>query len=781
MGIKITRSWLDQCVDTNISNQEVGDILTSAGIELDEIIDLKPDVSGVVTGYVKSVSQHPNADRLKVCEVAISDTDVKTIVCGCSTVDAGIHVAVATIGASLPGNFKIKRSKLRGVESEGMLCSMKELGLAAESNGIMHLENVTKLGVDIVSHLNLDDVVFDFDVTPNRGDCLSLRGLARELVAFGDAHNKDIIPVDSINPEGTMPFNVNVIAQNEAPRYFGAYISNINTKAKNPSFVTDILTKIEAGFVATPVDIANYLMFESGQPFHVFDADLIQGDISVRYAKTGEKITTLLGDTLELDESVLVIADSVKILAIAGIIGAENVAVSENTKNIFIESAYFKPEVIAKTCRKYNLSSDSAYRFERGIDYDLAKQMRNKLVSYLQDTVGGKLEGLVDCDYFDFKSDQVHLTLSYVEQTLGIKFNQQEVEDCLTKIGSKFSYKDNSWYIMAPSWRSDLNIAVDYVEELLRFRGYDNLPHHKLKVENNPKHHSTSNIDEVRDILVSNDFREVINYSFISEDDFANYAEPSSALKLLNPISSNMSYMRENIIAGLVKCASYNFKRQKTDLKIFEVGQTFNKEGKSINKIAFLALGEIFSNNWQDKPRRANFYDVKGLIDSLLNDFKIKASYESATKTGLHPGRCAHIIVDGVSVGVIAALHPNVAKLYDIPEDTYVCEVDASIFALGAKIAYKPYSRFPGIRRDLSLLIEDSTPYSDLYSVLTKLLKDIKLFDVYADDKMKKGQKSLAISLYFQDHTKTLQDSEVKTLIDSITKNLEKLNIHVRV
>lgn len=788
MGIKITRSWLDSVVDTKLTNAEIGDKLTSCGIEIDEIIDLKPDLSGVVTGYVQSVEQHPNADKLKVCQVAISDNEIKNIVCGCSSVKAGIHVAVATIGAVLPGGFKIKKSKLRGIESEGMLCSLKELGLSEVSNGIVHLDNVAKLGLDIIKHLNLDDVVFDFDVTPNRGDCLSLKGLARELVAFSDAALKEDTSFELAAPAGTMPFKVNVVAKDAAPIYSGAYLTNINVLAVNKNFVNDILTKIDVACVISPVDLANYLMFESGQPFHVFDADLIEGDITVRYAKKNEQVKVLTGACIDLDESVLVIADDKKVLAIAGVIGAESVAVSESTKNIFVESAYFKAEVVAKACRKYNLTSDSSFRFERGIDYANTVKICDKLVALLLDSVGGNYEARVN-----FKNDlpeqqPVKLTLASVKKVLGFELTTNEIDSCLAKIGAEFTKDKDAWLIKSPSYRHDLNIEVDYIEEVLRFRGYDNLPPHKLTVKHSPVGEYKSladNVKHARAALMARGLREIVTYSFIAEEDYAHFNETESALKLLNPISSNMQFMRANLISGLLKSASHNFKRQKSNMTLFEIGQCFMNDGTTNEKLAALYFGDNLVNNWQDKSRRYNFFDVKGELEELLSSYSINYSFVAAEKLGFHPGQCANIISNDEICGFIAAIHPNVAKYYDLPEDIYVFEIDNNMLCHLKEKNFRRYSKFPGVRRDLSLIIPEDVIYSDLQVAIWQeaktLLQEIKLFDIYVDAKMKKGQKSLAISLFFQHDTRTLQDDEVNLLMENITVNLKNMNIHVRV
>ncbi len=788
MGIKITRSWLDSVVGTKLTNTEIGDKLTSCGIEIDEIIDLKPDLSGVVTGYVKSIEQHPNADRLKVCQVAINDHEVKKIVCGCSSVKAGIHVAVATIGAVLPGGFKIKKSKLRGIESEGMLCSLKELGVSEVSNGIVHLGNVTTLGTDIIKHLNLDDVVFDFDVTPNRGDCLSLKGLARELVAFSDSNLKEEELYELATPTGTMPFKLNVLAKDAVPIYSGAYITNINVVSDNKYFVNDVLTKIDVPGIISPIDLANYLMFESGQPFHVFDADLIDGDITVRYAKKNEQIKVLTGACLELDESVLVIADNTKVLAIAGVIGADSVAVSENTKNIFVESAYFKAEVIANTCRKYNLTSDSSFRFERGIDYANTIKVCDKLVALLLDSVGGKYEARVNFNHNLPQKKPAKLTLAYVRKVLGFDLTINEVDSCLNKIGAEFTKDNDAWLINSPSWRHDLNIEVDYIEELLRFRGYDNLPGHKLTVNHTPTGEYKSladNVNHARSTLMSRGLREVVAYSFISEDDYAHFNEINSALKLLNPISSNMGFMRSTLISGLLKSASHNFKRQKTNIRLFEIGQCFMNDGSTNEKLASLYLGDNLTNNWQDKSRRYNFFDVKGELESLLNSYGSDYSFVANEKLGFHPGQCANIVSNDKICGFIAAIHPNVAKYYDLPEDIYVFEIDNILLSRIKEKNYTAYSKFPGVRRDLSLIVSEDSVYSDLqftiWNAAKPLLQDIKLFDVYVDSNMKKGQKSLAISLFFQHDTRTLQDDEVNVIMDNITINLKNMNIHVRV
>jgi len=786
MGIKVTRKWLDSIVDTQLSNDEIGRVLTQAGLELDEMHSLDPGCDGVVVGYVHKAIKHPNADKLSVCEVEVGGASRLNIVCGCKTVKAGIYVAVATVGTLLPNGLKIKKSKLRGEVSEGMLCSASEIGLNSSSAGIMHLAENSKLGEDIAKHLHLDDTMFDFDVTPNRGDCLSLHGVARELVAFSDSRLKPELKTESYQNKD-ISCAVKVSAPEDVLVYSCAIVKNIDLSAKVDNFIVEYLDKIGVGSVNNVVDIANYLMYEQGQPFHVFDADKVAGDIDVRFANDGEEVTVITGEKLSLDKDALVIADSEKIIAIAGLMGSADSCVDESTKNILVESAHFSETVIAKSCRRYKLNSDSAYRFERGVDSRRTVLLRDRLIELIIANLGGDYSGGLVIDKKDRTDSKVLLGLAYIKKVLGMDVSKDNVVNCLEKVGAKFSFNDDVFEICSPSWRSDLKLPIDYVEEVLRFSGYDNIPKIELNCSIKPLskiRHAENNVNKLKNFLVANGLHEIISYSFISEDDFLNFATKKDKLVLLNPISKNMSYMRSTLVSGLLNAVSYNFKRQKSNIKLFEVGQVFGASGASSTKISACIQGKLGTEDWQNKSRNVSFYDLKGLLESMLAILGIDLDFVPTSLQGFHPGISANIMTNGNNIGYIGSIHPQLLKQKDLVSPVFIFEIDLTELAAAKIINFKPYSKFPVVKRDLSILVDSSTEFSGITAAVADLkliaLRKIDLTDIYTDDNMEDGQKSVTISFLFQDIDKTLKDEVVNISMDKIIAALQKINVSVR-
>lgn len=790
MGIQVTRQWLDTVVDTSLTNEAIGATLTQAGLELDTLTSLDPGCTGVLVGYVEAVEPHPNADRLRVCTVNIGAQEPLTIVCGCATVRADMFAAVATIGTTLPGGIRIKKSKLRGVYSQGMLCSGSELGLPGAQSGIVHLAATAVIGQDIVSHLGLDDTVMDFDITPNRGDCLSLHGVARELVAVSETTWKPIATESSLKE-----VELDSVVAVSVPECVGIYslsrIDGIQVSAESQQpFIRSILEKIGVGSVNSVVDIVNYMMFREGQPYHVFDADKVQGEITVRMSQAGESIALLQGGTVTLDDETVVIADAEKVLAIAGVMGGASSAVDENTTNILLETAYFTPTSVARTCRRYNLHSDSAYRFERGVDYGRLEGARCSAVLALLEEAGGRYLGHYKSANTIPKLPAVSLSRVDISALLGITVTADEVEHVLNAIGATWEAQADCWLVSAPSWRHDLRIAADYIEEILRFIGFDRLSSQEMvsvSIASAPSADKQRALDTALDYLVSHGFHEIVSYSFISEAEWSLFAEPKQPLRLVNPISMQMSHMRTSLLPGLLKTLVYNQKRQKQQLRLCEIGQVFDQAGNTTLAIAGCLGGKKHKEDWQTADTAYSFYDVKGLVEGLLRQQGIYCEAKPAEVQGMHPGKTANLYAQdsGALLGFVGALHPEVYKALSIQGDVWVFSIEADFLRQSEVVPFKPYSKFPSVRRDLAIVLAANQTYADVLRAITMgknaTLQAVELFDYYTGEKIKKDEKSLAISFIFQDHKKTLLDNEVNDVMGNIIKCLKQLNMYVRV
>lgn len=790
MGIKVTRSWLESIISTTLSNNEIGETLTRAGLELDSLEQLRAGFSGVVTGRLAAVTEHSNADKLSVCSVDVGAAEMLSIVCGCSTVRVGMYVAVAKHGAILPGNFKIKKTKLRGEVSEGMLCSESELALPTTCSGILDLPECD-LGIDLAAELGLEDTLFDFDVTPNRGDCLSLYGVARELVAFQGASFK-VQEAMSLGSATVKSVAAVVQDKDACPVYNAYYISGLDATKKLPLKYRVYLDKISISSVNPLVDLANYLMFEQGQPFHIFDADKINGGLVVRYAVVGERIILLNGDDILLHKDTLVIADDDKVVAIAGIMGANNAAVDYGTKNIIVESAFFQPNVIAKTCRRYNLNSDAAYRFERGVDPARATELGNCLVAYILDIFSASFVASTTFSCLDelCANYRVSLEKSDITKLLGFRIDDDKVEDYLIKIGANFVATESSWSIVSPSYRFDLRLSVDYIEEILRYNGYDNIPEGSMLFEGAAMPAPSEVVlfaTFIRNTMIVKGFFEVVSYSFISEIEYNDFSLSCAEMTLTNPISQNMSVMRASLLPGLVRSFSYNSKRQKNNIRLFEIGQCFNASGQSELNFAALLSGDRYVDSWDKKSDIVDFYDIKSIAQSLLSHLTLEIDFHCCNTDGFHPGQSASIIVMGQQCGVLGKIHPRVAARLGLEQNIFLLEMNLDLLDYKSKLQFSSYSRQPKVRRDLCLEVPDIVNYSDILTVISELnidlLQDINLFDVYTiknENSAKKDKKSLAIKLIFQHDTKTLFDEEVDKMIQRVIDALVTLNIHVR-
>jgi len=776
--MKISQNWLHEWVNPQTDLDEFCATITMAGLEVDSIEPAAGEFTNIVVAKVAAVEKHPDADKLNVCKVNTGKEELQ-IVCGASNVRVGLVVACATIGAVLPGNFKIKKSKLRGVESFGMLCSEKEMGLAEQADGLMELPDDAPIGTDIREYLQLNDTIIEVDLTPNRADCLSVAGVAREVATLYKSELKAVeTQTTTVDIEDS--FAVTVSATQACPRYTGRVVRDVNTQATTPLWMVEKLRRAGIRSLGPCVDVTNYVMLELGQPMHAFDLDVLKGGIQVRMASVGEKITLLDGKEICATENTLVIADDEKALALAGIMGGENSGVSDSTQHIFLESAHFNPLAIAGKAREYGLHTDSSHRFERGVDPELPLQALERATQLLTDICGGKAGPVVDqTSAADLPSRApVQLRLNRVNRMLGIEFKAAEIESILTLLGMQLEKDGDSWMVTPPSFRFDIAIEADLIEEIIRIHGYNNIPR-KLPTYQptmKPLKEAEISLQRVKDILVERGYHEAISYSFV-DPKWQTAIDPDIApVKLANPISADLSVMRTSIWPGLLKAVQHNLNRQQPRVRLFETGLTFVKQGDELvqnAKISGVITGNVESEQWAADERKVDFFDAKSDLEAILALGGLKnISFEKAQHSALHPGQTAQIFKKNQAIGWIGALHPNTRKTLDIEPPVYVFEVDQIALLEGAVPVFKPLSKFPEVRRDIAVLVKQEIAVEELVksikSVTSDIFQEILLFDVYTGVNIEDGLKSVALGLILQGFSSTLTDEEVDLEINKI-------------
>ena len=781
----ISEQWLREWVDVDCDTQELGEQLTMAGLEVEGIEPASPEFSGVITAKVETIEKHPDADKLKICQVATGTGKSLNIVCGASNVRAGLCVALAPVGAVLPGNVTIKASELKGVLSEGMLCSVQELGLAEEADGLMELPDGVVLGEELKEVLSLDDQIIELSLTPNRGDCLSIAGVAREVAAINDSEFK---PQQSEAPKQTSKQNRDVVINESAacPRYVGQVIEDVDVSKLTPLWITERLRRCGHRSINPVVDITNLVMLELGQPLHAFDNDKLQGSVCVRYASSGEKLVLLDGQECELTTDTLTIADDNGVLAMAGIMGGQASAVVAKTNNIFLESAFFDPQAIIGKARKYGLHTDSSHRFERGVDFEIQKQAIDRAAQLIVEICGGKpgpiIEKLSDDDLPVLK--QVRLRRGQIERLLGIILADEDVLGIFSRLGMQIEANDEGWLVTAPSFRFDIEIEADLIEEIARIFGYNNiktqlpLVHIQLHKENDLHVH----IKKMRQLLVDRGYQEAITYSFVDAKILEILNPGVSALPLANPIASELSVMRTSLLPGLVGALLYNQKRQRARIRLFETGLIFNNNDKLSQTVAIAGIitGNINKNQWDMKDRPCDLFDLKRDIEALfeLNAYKIDVNFSPIDHSALHPGQSAKIMHDNQEVGFIGALHPSVQKALSLTKETFVFEIEVERISRQITPKYQKISKFPSVQRDISITVAEETPIAEIMDLIGKTTPDVlynlELFDVYRGEAIDLGKKSLALGLTFQRTSSTLTDDEVESAVGSILEGLRE-------
>lgn len=783
--MKFSEKWLREWVNPSLATDELVEKLTNAGLEVDAIEPVAGEFSGVLVGQVKHVEPHPDADKLRLTKVDVGTDELLDIVCGASNVREGLKIPVAVIGAVLPGNFKIKQAKLRGVPSFGMLCSSKELGLTESADGLMELADEAPVGQDIRAYLDLDDVSIDIDLTPNRSDCLGVAGVAREV---GVLTSTDVHAVDTSDSAVTTDktFDVTVAASDACPRYLGRVIENINPKADTPVWMQEKLRRSGLRSLGPVVDVTNYVMLELGQPMHAFDLDKLNGQITVRHAKQAEKLTLLDGQEIELNSDTLLITDNNGPLALAGIMGGEGSGVTDSTTNLFLEAAFFAPEAIAGKARSYGLHTDSSHRFERGVDPELAKLAIDRSTTLLLDIVGGevgpKTEVTSDNDLPQPAS--ILLREARIERVLGIRLDETQVTEQLGRLGLTLTRVDNGWQVTVPSFRFDLAIEVDLIEELGRLYGYDKLPKTRPKgtVLTTSITEKATQLERLQSVLIDRGYYEAVTYSFVEPKVQKLLAENDMApIKLANPISADLSVMRTSLWPGLVQALVYNANRQHDRVRLFEVGRVFKGDLSDIEQhrqIGGLIFGHRYPEQWSQKQREVDFFDAKADVEALLAIAGGDIRFEADTHPALHPGQTARVYKDDQAIGWIGAIHPKLNKPLDVNGKVYVFELGLSAVLSAQVPEFEALSKFPAIRRDLALLVDNIVTAGQIEHCLSEIdsdiLKSFQLFDVYTGDGVEPGKKSLAVAFHLQHGERTLTDEEVDALIKTVTETLEQ-------
>jgi len=783
--MKISENWLRTWVNPAIDSDTLSDQLTMLGLEVDELVPAAKPFTGVVIGEVLTVVQHPDADRLRVTTVNIGSGESLQIVCGAPNVRAGMKVPVATIGAVLPGDFKIKKGKLRGVESQGMLCGASEIDLEDKIDGLLELPTDAPVGTNIREYLNLDDHVIDISITPNRGDCFSIRGVAREI---GVINQMPVTAPEIQEVAATIADQKQVVVTTDGcPRYLGRVIKNVNTKAATPAWMEQALARSGIRQHSILVDITNYVLMELGQPLHAFDGGQVQGSVHVRQASANEKLVLLNEQEIELTEDVMVIADDVKALAIAGIMGGLSSSVTDETTEIFLESAFFAPLHIAGRARRYGLHTEAAQRYERGVDFELPMIAMQRASQLIQTLAGGDFGPITVSEKTELlpKREAIELNQAQVDQLLGYQVPTAFITDALQRLGCDVTVTaEGEWTVVPPSHRYDMAIYQDLIEEVARIHGYDNiqisLPVIDVKLA---KHQDQFELTQLRQTLVTLGYQEAISFSFADlklENQLNSQVNP---LALANPISSDLAVMRSTLLSSLIPCVQYNINRQQSRVRFFELGLRFDYQNaksiedlKQIPTLAMIAVGSKQIESWHGKAQVMDFFDLKGEVEEILAAGRVQVEYVRSDREWLHPGQSAEILVDGKSVGYLGRLHPSLENALDL-STTWIAELDQSAVLQTYVSNFTELSRFPSVRRDIALVISDKINVSEIQQLIEKtggeLLDSTWLFDVYTGQGVEQGKRSLAFALLWQHPSRTLEDAEIKSGMDHIIQVLE--------
>ena len=804
--MQFPESWLREFCNPPLSTQQLADTLTMAGLEVEELRPVAPPFRKIVVGEIKEAVQHPNADRLRVCQVDVGQGALLNIVCGAPNARVGIRVPCALVGAELPPGedgkpFQIKLGKLRGVESQGMLCSARELKLSEDHGGLLELSVNAPLGQDIRTHLKLDDTLFTLKLTPNLAHCLSVYGVAREVAALtGVPLKAPSFPPVAVGNADKLP--VKVSAPDLCGRFSGRIVRNVNTKAATPPWMVDRLARCGQRSVTALVDISNYVMFEFGRPSHIFDLDKIHGGLDVRWGQPGEQLKLLNGNTVTVDGAVGVIADDVQVESLAGIMGGDATAVSDDTKNVYVEAAFWWPKAIAGRSRRYNFATDAGHRFERGVDPQLTVEHIERITQLIIDICGTPETacGPVDDAQVNLpKAQPVTLRVARAVKIIGMPLTQRQCADALAGLGLPLREGEGTITVTPPSFRFDLQIEEDLIEEVARMIGYDKLPHTPPRgpISARIRPEAQRSPFAVRRALAALGYQETINYSFVDERWEHELAGSPNPIKLLNPIASQMGVMRSSLLGSLLQVLRFNLDRKAARVRVFELGRVFLRDASVKNtdatvegfhqpmRVAGMACGSAEALQWSEKEQGVDFYDVKGDVEGLLAP--LKPVFEPAEHPAMHPGRCARVVLNGRPIGFVGELHPRWRQGYELAQAPVMFELELDAVLQRDVPAFNAVARHQPVERDIAVIVPEAVTHAALmqsvWSAPTQgLLRDAILFDVYrakagaSSAGLAAGEKSLAVRLTLNSDDATLTEEQieqtVKAVLDRLTSHL---------
>ena len=779
--MNISTRWLREWVSPDVGDIELSEKLTMAGLEVDQIAPVAPPFEGLVVGHVVSCGKHPNADKLSLCEVDIGTGELQQIICGAPNVKKDLKVAVATVGSVLPNKLKIKRAKLRGVESNGMLCSESEMGISDSHEGIIELDPKAKIGDNVRSVLDLDDQIIELDITPNRGDCFSVLGVAREVCVNYDLSLPEL--TFKASQKGKKSFKSSVSNPKECPKYLTRVIEGVDNTASTPDWMAKKLQRASQQLHSPIVDITNYVLLELGQPMHAFDLSKINGNINVRSAKKNEELELLNGQNVNLSEDTLVIADEKSAIAIAGVIGGMGSSTLESSTEILLEAAFFEPVAISGIARSYGLHTEASLRFERGVDFNMAHQAMERATELVLEICGGTASEINET--VDEKSlpklEPIEISIDKISKVLGFDLDSSWVESKFKFLDFDFKKnQDDSWIIIPPSFRVDIRIPADIIEELARLYGYDKIPVQRLTINANISKASQAKItsNDLSNALVHRGYQEVITYSFISNEMHDLVAPDSKKILLQNPISDDMAIMRSSLWPGLIDSAKSNLRRGHHNLRFFELGLCFSGievEGQ-IQKIAGIISGNRHGAQWAGQDREVDFFDAKSDVEALLNLSKEVFTFEAAEHSALQMGQTAKIMKGGNEVGWIGAMSPKLQKKLSMPK-AFLFELTQSEIEQGETPSYEAFSSFQASQRDIAIVVSKEISSDELIHSIQSLkqndLIEVNLFDVYEGEHIEQGSKSVALNLTYQSKEVTLTDEQLAEKVSKIVGHLE--------
>jgi phenylalanyl-tRNA synthetase beta chain len=783
--MQFSESWLRSFVNPSLSSSELSHLLTMAGLEVEEMDAVAPAFDKVVVAQVLTKEKHPDADRLNLLTVDVGQGEQLSIVCGAQNVSVGMKAPCALVGAKLPG-IEIKQAKVRGVPSFGMMCSAKELGLAEESSGLMELAATAPVGQSIRQHLDLDDHLITLKLTPNRADCLSLYGIAREVAALTGA-KLEALAQPTFKAANSASRAVKVVAEAACPRYSGRVISGVNAKAPTPAWMVQRLERCGLRSLSALVDVTNYVLLELGQPLHAFDLNKLNGDIEVRFARAGEKIKLLNEQMVDLKDDMLVIADGKRPVALAGVMGGAESAVDDATTDIFLESAFFAPGVIVGKSRVLGFSSDSSYRFERGVDFNATLTALDRATQLILEICGGQAGAVMEAKAGLPARNAVRLRAARVERVLGVALSADEILRIMTRLGMSCTAQNGEFSIIPPSYRFDIAIEEDLIEEIARVHGYENIPElpPQAVMSIQPQSEAVLPLAAARQALVLRDYQEAITYSFVEAEWERELCGNAAPIALKNPIANQMSVMRSNLLGGLLDALRTNLARKQPRVRLYEVGGCFASElGKYVqhDRLGGLVYGTAMPEQWGTTVRAVDFYDVKGDVESLFASRRLE--FVAKTHPASHPGRSAQILLEGKPIGWIGELHPQWQQKYELPQAVVWFEVELNALQQSSVPRAAEVSKFPPVRRDLAVVVDENVTVQALLDAMRAArapeVTELALFDLYRGKGVEHGKKSLAFRVLLQDTQKTLTEAEIEKSIALLVTALQGAGAQLR-